>query len=83
MFIRQVVQPNFHIIFIFQPVLEHVKLQNANYPYDNLFQPRIELLENLDGAFLGNLLNSLHELLPLHRVHLAKCSGAKVGIPSY
>ena len=45
--------PDFHIIFIIEPVFKHVELQDAYHAYNNLFHTGIVFLKNLDGAFLG------------------------------
>ena len=61
MLVRQILQTNFHIIFVFQTVFQHIELQYTYHTYDNFFQTGIELLEDLDGTLLGDLLHTLDE----------------------
>ena len=60
-----------HIVFIFQTVFQHVKLQYSHHADDDLLHARIELLEDLDGSLLGDLADSLDKLFSFHGVHLA------------
>ena len=71
MFVGQVFQPDLHIIFVLQTVFQDIKLKNTDYTHDNLFHPCVKFLENLDGAFLGYLVDPFYKLLPFHRIHLA------------
>ena len=66
--IGQVIHPQFHPIFIFHPVLEHIELQHAHHAYDHFLHAGARNLEDLNGALLGNLLSALHKLLALHGV---------------
>ena len=59
-----------YIVFIFQTVLQYVELQHADHADDDLLHTGVELLEDLDRTFLGDLADPLDELLALHRVHL-------------
>ena len=70
MLIGQVFQTDFHIIFIFQTVFQHVKLQDTHNAHDDLFHTGVELLEDLDGALLGDLVDALDELFSFHRIQL-------------
>ena len=70
MLIRQILQTDLHIIFVLQAVFQDIKLQHADYTYDDLFQTGIELLEDLNGTFLRDLFHTLDELFSLHGIHL-------------
>ena len=71
MFIWQALQTYFHVIFIFQSVFQHIKLQDTYNTYNDLLHASHKLLENLDGTFLGNLVDTFDKLLSLHAVHEA------------
>ena len=60
-----------HVVLVLHPVLEDVKLQAAHHANNDFLHARANLLENLDGALLGNLGGALDELLALHRILLA------------
>ena len=62
MLIGQILQTDLHVVLVLQTVFQHVKLQYAHYAHDDLLHAGIELLEDLDGALLGDLLHSLGEL---------------------
>ena len=84
MLIRQVFADDLNVILVLQTVLEHLKLQHADNADDNRFHTGIRLAEDLDGALLGDLLDTLDELLALERVFwrtTANSSGANVGMP--
>ena len=44
--------------------------KHADHAYDDLFHTGIELLEDLDRTFLGDLVDSLDKLLSLHGIDL-------------
>ena len=71
MLIRKLFHTDLYIVFTLQAVLQHLKLQHANHSYDNFFHPRVKFLEDLDCSLLGDLADSLHKLLTLHRIYLA------------
>ncbi len=58
-FIWQPFQFYLHVIFIFQAVGQHFKLQFPHYAYDYFLHACVIFLENLDGAFLGDLADAL------------------------
>ena len=68
--IGQVLHADIHIVLIFQPVFQHVELERAHHPHDDLLHAAANLLEDLDGALLGDLGGALDKLLALHGVHL-------------
>ena len=70
MLVRQGVHADLHTILIVESVLKNIKLQHAYHAYDDLLHTGVELLEDLDGALLGDLLYSLYKLLALHGIHL-------------
>ena len=53
-----------------QTVLQNVELKDADNADDDLFHTGVELLEDLDRTFLGDLADALDELLTLHGIHL-------------
>ena len=71
MLIRQVLQTDLHVIFVLQTVFQYIELQHTYHTDDDLFQTGIELLKDLDGTFLSDLLYALDELFSLHGIHLA------------
>src|SRR5699024_1283690 len=46
----------------------HVKLEHTYYPYNDFFHASHDFLENLDSAFLGNLVDAFYKLFSLHTV---------------
>ena len=71
MLIRKVLQDDLYIILIFQTVFQHIELEHTYNAHDDLFHTGIVFLEDLDRAFLGDLVDALDELFSLHRIHLA------------
>ena len=78
MLIRQVFADDLNVILVLQTVLEHLKLQHADNADDNRFHTGIRLAEDLDGALLCDLLDTLDELLALERVLLTD-NGKQLG----
>ena len=76
--IRQVFADDLNVILVLQTVLEHLKLQHADNADDNRFHTGIRLAEDLDGALLCDLLDTLDELLALERVLLTD-NGKQLG----
>ena len=68
-FIWKHFKPDVHVVLIFNPELEHIKLKDADDAHDDLLHSAVNLLEYLNCSFLCNLTDSLHKLLPLHRVN--------------
>ena len=68
--IRQALQPDIDVVLVFQPVLKHFKLQNADHADDDLLHAGAEIAEDLDRAFLRDLLHPLDKLLALHCIDL-------------
>jgi len=71
MLVGESLQQDLHIVFTFQPEFQDIELQHADDPADDLLHTGVVLLEDLDGAFLGDLGDTLDKLVPLHGVHLA------------
>ena len=70
MLIRQVLADDLDVILIFQAVFEHLELQHADHAHDDRLHARAGLAEDLDRAFLRDLLHALDELLALEGVLL-------------
>ena len=51
-------------------MLQNVELKDTDNADDDLFHTGVVFLEDLDGTFLGDLLDSFDELLSLHGIHL-------------
>ena len=70
MLVRQFIQTNLYVVFIFQTVFQYIKLQDADDANDDFFHTGIQLLENLDSTFLCNLVDTFDKLFSLHGIHL-------------
>ena len=71
MLVRKHIERDLHIIFILKAIFKHVKLQYAHDAHDDLFEAAVQLLKDLDGAFLGDLVDAFDKLFTLHRIDLA------------
>ena len=49
------VHADIHIVFVLEAVLQHLELQYAHHADDDLLHAAAQLLEDLDGALLGDL----------------------------
>ncbi len=56
--IGQLIQLHLYIVLILQAVSQHLKLQFSHYAHDDLLHARVVLLEDLDGALLGDLVHT-------------------------
>ena len=70
MLIRQGLHTDIDIVLVFQTVLQNLQLQHTDHADNDLLHASAEVAEDLDRAFLRDLLHALDELLALHRVHL-------------
>ena len=70
MLVRQGLQDDVHVVFALQAEFQYIELQHADDACDDLLHTGIVLLEDLDGALLGDLGDALDELIPLHGIYL-------------
>ena len=84
-FVRQGLEDDVNVVFALEAEFEDVKLEHADNAAYDLFHAGVVFLEDLDGTFLGDLADALTNwsrfMVSTWRTR-AKCSGAKVGMPS-
>ena len=59
-----------YAVFIEQTVLQNVELKDTDNADDDLFHTSVVFLEDLDGTFLGDLVDTFDELFTLHGIYL-------------
>ena len=68
--IRQVAAADVDVVLVLEAVLQHLELQHADRADDDLLHAAVRLVEDLDGALLRDLGDTLDKLLAFHGVHL-------------
>ena len=87
MFVWKIFQTDIYIIFIFQTIFQYIELKDTYDSDDDLLHTAFVLLENLNCSFLGDLIDSFHELLSLHGIQQtdsremfrSKCGNSLIG----
>ena len=71
MLIWKCFKADIYIILILQTIFQDIKLKDTYNAHDDLFHTGIKLLENLNGTFLCDLVDTFDELFTFHGIDLA------------
>lgn len=80
-----VVKGDADVVFGFEAILDDVELEATDGAQDGVAFHAFEIVEDLDGAFLGEFVETFFELFSLEgarRTTRTKCSGLNLGMPS-